>query len=153
MRVFAVNEKEYALITADLMRADRFLRVLDATDPAGDGKVVREAPTLAAIVSYCRPFKTSRDAAGWRRRWIPQGLVHDPPSGLRTFHGHLVKNRDQGWAHADWAAHTPRSYPGDTDIPVAVSRNPWVPMTHSEIAQFQQLVHEVDHRLQPRSAR
>jgi hypothetical protein len=150
--VLTVNDEEYALIGADLMRARQFLTTLRSASDARDQKVIREALTLAAIVSYCRPFKTSRDAAGQRRPWIPKDLVDDLPEECQRAHDRFVQARDQAWAHTDWAAHTPRSYGGPDGFPSVVSRNPWVPMSRLEIDAFEALLQEVDARIQPSSA-
>lgn len=147
-----MTNEEYALIAGDLTRAGRFLHALESGADADVGKVIREALTLAAIVSYCRPFIASFDAGGQRRLWIPQELVDDLPAVCRTLHKRLLEARHQAWAHTDWKAHTPRSYSDRAGVPVVVSRNPWVAMSPSEIAEFQKLLREVDIRLRPSSA-
>jgi len=147
--VLTVTNEEYALIGRDLMRARQFLTALRATSDARDQKVIREALTLAAIVSYCRPFKTSRDADDQKRPWIPRELVKDLPEECQQAHHRFVQARDQAWAHTDWAAHTPVSYEEPDGLPSVLSRNPWVPMSPREIDDFASLLGEVDARIQP----
>lgn len=151
MFVLTVTNEEYALIGADLMRARQFLTALRAASDASDQKVICEALTLAAIVSYCRPFKTSRDANGQKRPWIPRELVEDLPTGCQDAHKRFVQERDQAWAHTDWAAHTPRSYQELDGFPSVLSRNPWGSLSSLEIAEFESLVREVDARVHPSS--
>ena len=145
--VLTVTNEEYALIGGNLMRARQFLTALRATSDARDQKVIREALTLAAIVSYCRPFKTSRDAEGQKRPWIPPELIKDLPEQCQRTHNRCVRARNQAWAHTDWAAHTPRSCEERGEFPSVLSRNPWVPMSPPEIDEFESLLREVDVRV------
>ncbi len=151
MFVLTVTNEEYALIGADPMRARQFLAALRAASGARDQKVIREALTLAAIVSYCRPFKTSRDADGQKRSWIPRELVDDLPEECQRVHNRFVQVRDQAGAHTDWVAHTPQSREEPGAVPIVISRNPWVPLEPSETDEFGRLLDEVDARVQPLS--
>ena len=152
MTVFTVTDEEYALISADLMRVQMYLTARGAADDTRDRKVIREALTLAAIVSYCRPFTPGRDAKRKFRHRIPAQLVEDLPSEHQRTHNRLLKARNQAWAHTDWAAHTPHGYSDDTGAFAVLSRNPWVSLDPSEIAEFEGLLREVNARLQPTSA-
>jgi hypothetical protein len=149
--VHRATNAEYALIAGDLMRAREFLGALRDCGP-NHSKVIREALTLAAIVAYCRPFKPSYNAADQKRRWIPQELIDDLPVARRSIHERMVWARDKAWAHTDWAAHTPRSCEEPGVVPVVLSRNPWVPLSPSEIDELEHLVDEVDAPVKPLSA-
>lgn len=151
--IHTVTNEEYSLIAADLMRARQFLRALRASSDVRNPRVIREALTLAAIVSYCRPFKMSRDADGCWRRWIPPELIKDLPEECKQAHGRFVQTRDRAWAHTDWEAHSPVSYDEPDGLPSVLSRNPWAPMGSCEIDALEFLLNEVDKRIQSVSMR
>lgn len=149
MIIHKVTKQEYALIFGDLMRARRYLTALKATPKNQESRLMREALTLAAIVSYCRPFKFSYNAAGKRCAWIPAEVVNDLAADKRVLHARLNRARDQAWAHTDWAAHTPHSNTKDDgDSLLVVSRNPWIPLEEAEIEEFESLLTEVEARIQ-----
>jgi hypothetical protein len=148
MAVFTLNDEVDSLVAGDLMRARQFLRALETTGKSRQTKIIREALTLASIVSYCRPFMTNFDASGRKRRWIPGRLLKDLPPRLRSVHKRIVAARNQAWAHTDWSEHSPTALAGGG----VVSRNPWIPLDEPEVAEFATLVGEVLARLQPRSA-
>ena len=84
---FTFSPEELLLIEKDLTDASRFLDALDQMDPYISNSLpiadsTREALTLAAIISYCRPFTLCNPApptagAGRavpkpkRKPWIP----------------------------------------------------------------------------------
>jgi hypothetical protein len=154
MATFPATDEQYALIGADLIRAERYLSRLKQAEAAGEDSTVREALTMAAIVSYCRPFKWSRDEVSAKKRWIPDALVKDLPDGCQTVHAKLEAHRDQAWAHTDWMAHQPRrvsSSDAEDLPPLVISRNPWVPLSSDEIFAFERLLREVNARIVPNS--
>lgn len=137
---------ERCLLTTDLDRAKRYLGELATTGEAKADKVIREALTLAAIVAYCRPFTSSNDANGKRRSLAPPSLAESLPDNLKRLHNRIKKQRNQAWAHTDWCAHDPKSYPsciGD----IVISRNPWVAFTPLEVSEFLGLVEAVNQRV------
>jgi hypothetical protein len=147
MNVFTLNDEVDSLVAGDLMRARQFLRALETTERSRQTKIIREALTLASIISYCRPFMRSLDASGRKRRWIPPKLLKDLPAELRSVHNRIVAARNQAWAHTDWSEHTPAARAGSV-----VSRNPWIPLDDRDVGKFATLVGEVLARVQPRSA-
>src|SRR6185312_810969 len=90
----------YHLVLGDLNHASQFLEKLQATVRAPENKIVREALTLAAVVSYCRPFHKSRDADEHRCRWLPGEFVDALPQECQRFHKRLF-----GRARSDLGAH------------------------------------------------
>ena len=66
-----------------------------------------EAVLIAAVVTYCRPFKRSRS------REFADGLLDPNQIGLfesknelQALHDRLLELRDQAIAHADWTHHS-----------------------------------------------
>lgn len=151
MLVYELEDREYALVAADLRHARLFLEALTTKPAIREEKVITEALTLAAVVSYCRPFSMSRDASGKRRQWVPKELLQSLPARCRAFHERLLASRNQAWAHTDWAVHNPCVHSRGPLPPSVLSRNPWVPLESPEIEQFLNLIGEIDGRLQPAS--
>jgi hypothetical protein len=61
-----------------------------------------EALSLAAVVSYCRPFTSNyRISGGKKPSWIPKakGFVKTLPDDLPTFHDWIETLRNETWAH------------------------------------------------------
>ncbi len=153
MTILTLGDEDDSLVAADLMRCGQFLSALEVAGTSRESKVVREALTLAAIVSYCRPFLRSFDGSGKRRPWIPEELVNDLPAPLQAVHRRIIASRNEAWAHTDWKAHSPQATPGDGRVDGVISRNPWVPLEPREISEFKTLRAEVMSRLQPASIR
>lgn len=154
MATFQVTDEDYSLIAADLFRAERYLSRLKEAESANEDRMVREALTMAAIVSYCRPFMKSKDAESKERRWVPKELVKDLPAECQATHRKLEDYRNQARAHTDWRAHQPKFISsGNTDIlpSLIFSRDPWVPLSHEEISAFERLLQEVNGRIVPSS--
>ncbi len=146
-RTFRLAIEEWALVTNDLHEARGFLWKLQTVDSDDyDSWTVRRALTMSAIVAYCRPFKTSRDADNKRKPWVPSELIDDLPEALRGFHEQAIRARDQEWAHTDWEAHTPKVSVEEKCYRIT-SRNPWVSLNKREIERFLELILEIEKRL------
>lgn len=152
METFLVTDEVYHLVIGDLNRARQFLEKLQATTRAPGNKCAREALTLAAIVSYCRPFHKSRNADEQWCVWLPKEFADALPEKYQRFHKKLLEERDQVWAHTDWVQHEPHPLRTGDGTSVIVSRNPWTPMNETEIARFVSLLDEVDARVQLQSS-
>jgi hypothetical protein len=146
--IFLVSDEVYHLVTGDLNRARQLLEKLRATVRAPENKIVREALTLAAVVSYCRPFHKSRDADKRWHMWLSKEFVDALPEKCQRFHKKLLDERNEAWAHTDWKQHEPRLLRMDGGTSAVVSRNPWIPMDEAEIAGFVSLLDEVDAHVQ-----
>ena len=129
-------------IAGDMMKARQYLNALES---AGSGTLVAEALTLAAIVSYCRPFLSSFVAANARTAWLPKQWIDKLPSEFRRTHDRLVTARHQAWAHTDYSAHIAHSNARSAFV---ISHNPWAPLSPSQIAEFHELIDEIDRRLE-----
>jgi hypothetical protein len=151
VKIFLVTDEAYHPVTGDLNRARQFLEKLQATTSAPENKIVREALTLAAVVSYCRPFHRSNDANEQSCIWLPQNLVKSLPEKHQRLHKKLWTERNQAWAHTDWKQHEPHLTRINESTSVVVSRNPWTPMDDVEIDEFVSLLDDVGTRVQPRS--
>ena len=140
-----ISPERNALITGDLLQCKIFLRKLREVGPDGD-RDIRKALTLAAKVSYCRPFKFSRDKDGARVTWMPSEIIEFLNDDLRRVHERVKEERDEALARTDWAAHEPKIHrSGDPpSVSGVMMRDPWIPMESSEIDDLERLVRTVD---------
>lgn len=66
-----------------------------------------EAVLIAAIVTYCRPFKRSKSKDFATAVLDPKQIgLFEGKDELQTLHNRLLELRDQAIAHADWSHHS-----------------------------------------------
>ena len=125
-----LTEEERSTVMADLKQAERFLELLaqeKAATPPGPA-ALREALSLAAVVSYWRPFASGRPSGG---KWLSKDVISTPE--LRQFHTELDVLRNKVWAHTTGKSH--QRAKGNREI--------WSSLARVVIPKFCDLIHEV----------
>ncbi len=132
-----ISPEHYQTITADLNRAERFLQLLAEEKQSSGPASLREALSLAAVVSYCRPFTTGSPGGG---NWIPKELVSGLEPDLRELHCELKTLRDKLWAHSVGASRR---------VKLRSDSSVWSSIARVVIPNFRTLIREVKSLLRP----
>src|SRR6185295_13761428 len=102
MKKFPVGKEAFRAITGDLNRSLEYLCLLEAakSDPFSS-TATRDAFTLAAVVTYCRPFTKLRRRDGKKRASMPKDLINDLSPDFQELQKKMRIDRNQMWSHPD----------------------------------------------------
>jgi len=137
---FRISKEALRVIRTDLKRTTAYLNLIEAAKKADDPEsqaaaLNREALSLAAVVTYCRPFTACVRKDGKKKPWIPKNLVNDLSSNSQFLHLRITMDRNRFWAHAD------ENDPRDKSKEI-------LPLKKSVIPEFQHLIQEIMDRLE-----
>jgi hypothetical protein len=122
------------------LEAYKELEILQQQKGASEFYYQCEAIFIAAIVTYCRPFKHSRskDNADPKLDRDSLSVFHDSPE-LLALHKRLEERRDKVIAHGDWEYHNTELI-GDAGKTGVLRRAAIPPITHGiDVAAFLEL--------------